>query len=52
MWSNNGSDKFDNKMVNTGKLLFMIFQNGIQKLLFLVESVIAKKSGVTLSLSF
>jgi len=44
--------KFDNKMANTGKLLLMIFSKCHTKVAILVESVIAKKSGVTLSLSF
>ena len=44
--------KFDNKMVNTGKLLHMIFSKCYTKVAILVQSVIAKKLGVTLSLSF
>ena len=44
--------KFDNKMANTGKVLFMIFSKCHTKVAILVESVIAKKSGVTPSLSF
>ena len=43
--------KFDNKMANTGKLLLMIFSKCHTKVAILVESVFAKKSGVTHSLS-
>ena len=39
--------KFDNKMANTGKLLLMIFSKCHTKVAILVESVFAKKSGVT-----
>ena len=44
--------KFDNKMVNTGKPLHIFFSKWHIKVAILVESDIAKMSGVTHSLRF
>ena len=44
--------KFDHKMPNTGKPLDVIFFKCHTKVAILVESVIAKKSDVILSVSF